>query len=59
MPNTRAGFVSPKVLAVYDQTLLERIVPMLIWDKYAQTKSIPANSNTKKGFAIRYKNIFT
>jgi len=57
MSNTIAGFVSPKVLAVYDQTLLERIVPTLIWDKYAQTKSIPANSNTKKGFAIRYKNI--
>lgn len=53
----RADFVSPKVLAVYDQTLLERVVPMQIWDKYAQSKTIPANSNTKKGFAIRYKNI--
>ena len=54
---TKGDFVSDKVLAVYDQSLLERVVPGTIWDKYAQAKTIKANSNTKKGFAIRYKNI--
>lgn len=54
---TRGDFVSAKVLAVYDQTLLHRVVVDTIWDKYGQSKPIPANSNTKKGFAIRYKNI--
>jgi len=54
---TKGDFVSDKVLAVYDQSLLERVVVGTIWDKYGQAKSIPANSNTKKGFAMRYKNI--
>lgn len=53
----RADFVSDKVTAVYDMTLLERIVPGMIWDKFAQSKLVPANSNTKTAFAIRYKNI--
>lgn len=54
---TKSDFVSDKVLAVYDQSLLERVVVDSIWDKYAQVKTIKANSNTKKGFAMRYKNI--
>lgn len=53
----KADFVSDKVLAVYDQSLLERVVVGTIWDKYGQAKSVPAGSNTKKGFAMRYKNI--
>ena len=55
--STKGDFVSAKVLAVYDQSLLERVVPGTIWDKWAQVKTIKANSNTKKGFAMRYKNI--
>ena len=54
---TKGDFVSDKLLAVYDQTLLERVVLATIYDKYGQSKEVPANSNTKKGFAMRYKNI--
>lgn len=54
---TKGDFVSDKVLAVYDQSLLERVTVSTIWDRWAQVKTIKANSNTKKGFAIRYKNI--
>lgn len=53
----KSDFVSDKVLAVYDQSLLERVVIGTIYDKYGQSKTIKANSNTKKGFAMRYKNI--
>ena len=53
----KAGFVSANLLAVYDQSLLERVTAGTIWDKYGQSKTVPANSNTKKGFAMRYKNI--
>ena len=53
----KSSFVSPALLAVYDNTLLERIVPGLIWDKYGVAKTVPANSNTKSGFAMRYKGI--
>lgn len=53
----KAGFVSDKVLAVLDMGLLKRVTQDSIWDTYGQSRSIPANSNTKKGFALRYKNI--
>lgn len=52
-----ADFVSPKVLAAYDQALLERVVEDTIWDKYGIAKQIKAHSNSKKGFVHRYKNI--
>jgi len=52
-----SGFLSSKVQAVYDRMLLERAVDSQIFDVGAQVKSIPANSNAKKAFAYRYKNI--
>ncbi len=58
MPIQKAsGFMSPKVQAVYDRMLLTRAVDNQVWDMFGQTKTIPAGSNTKKGFAYRYKNI--
>jgi len=41
----------------YDRILLERAVDNQIFDIGAQVKTIPANSNAKKAFAYRYKNI--
>ena len=52
-----SGYLSSKVQAVYDRKLLERVIPNQIFDKLAQAKSIPANSNAKTAFAYRYKNI--
>lgn len=52
-----SGFLSPKVLAIYDRMLLTRAVSNEVWDMFGQAKTIPANSNTKKGYANRYKNI--
>ena len=51
------GFLSAKVLAIYDRMLLTRAVSNEVWDMFGQVKTIPANSNTKKGYANRYKNI--
>jgi N4-gp56 family major capsid protein len=50
-------FLSSKVQAVYDRMLLERAVDNQLFDIGAQVKSIPANSNAKKAFAYRYKNV--
>ncbi len=50
-------FLSSKVLAVYDRMLLERAVDNQIFDIGAQVKTVPANSNAKKAYAYRYKNI--
>ena len=50
-------FLSSKVQAVYDRMLLTRAVDNQVWDMFGQTKTIPSKSNTKKGFAYRYKNI--
>lgn len=49
------NFLSAKVQATYDRTLLMRAVDELMFDKYGQTKSIQAGQNTKKAFAYRYK----
>lgn len=49
--------LSPKIQAVYDRKLLSRAVASQVFDMFGQAKSIPANSNTKKAFAYRYKNI--
>ena len=49
--------VSTKVQAVYDRMLLTRAIDNTVWDMFGQAKTIPAKSNTKKGFARRYKNI--
>jgi N4-gp56 family major capsid protein len=51
----RTGFASDKVLAVYDRRMLERAKQNQIFDVGAQQRVIPAGSNTKKGFAFRYK----
>ena len=51
------AFLSPKVEAVYNRMLLNRAVDTLMFDKFGMAKSIPAKSNTKKGFAYRYKNM--
>ena len=51
------GFLSAKVTAIYDRMLLTRAVDNQVWDMFGQAKTIPAGSNTKKGFAYRYKNI--
>jgi len=52
-----ASYLSAKVTAVYDRTLLERAVANQIFDMFGQSKVVPANSNAKKAFAYRYKNI--
>lgn len=49
--------LSSKILAVYDRKLLQRAVASQVFDMFGQAKSVPANSNTKKAFAYRYKNI--
>lgn len=49
--------LSAKILAVYDRKLLQRAVASQVFDMFGQAKSVPANSNTKKAFAYRYKNI--
>lgn len=51
------GNLSAKILAVYDRKLLQRAVASQVFDMFGQAKSVPANSNTKKAFAYRYKNI--
>ena len=51
------GFLSTKVQAVYDRNLLMRVTPNEVFDRYGQAKVIPAKSNSKTGFAYRYKNI--
>lgn len=51
------GFLSAKALAVYDRMLLTRATENEVLDMFGQAKTIPAKSNTKKGFAYRYKNI--
>lgn len=51
------GKLSANILAVYDRKLLKRATDALMFDKFGMAKSIPANSNTKKAFAYRYKNI--
>jgi len=51
------SFLSAKILAVYDRVLLKRATANQLFDRFGQAKSIPANSNTKTGFAYRYKNI--
>ena len=53
----KAGFASDKVLAVYDRMLLLRVTDNEVFDMFGQAKTVPAGSNTKKGFAYRYKNI--
>jgi len=49
--------LSTKIQAVYDRMLLERATDELLFDMFGQTKTVPANSNTKKAFAYRYKNV--
>lgn len=49
--------LSAKILAVYDRKLLTRAVASQVFDMFGQAKSVPADSNTKKAFAYRYKNI--
>ena len=56
-PVQSTSILSTKVQAVYDRILLERAVDNQIFDIGAQVKTIPANSNAKKAFAYRYKNI--
>jgi len=51
------NFLTPKVQAVYDRRLLKRAVDTQVFDMFGQTRTIPANSNTKTAFAYRYKNI--
>lgn len=53
----KPDFVSGQLLAVYDRMLLQRATSNLLFDKFGMSKSIPSRSNTKKGFAFRYKNI--
>ena len=55
--STKAGFVSAKVLAIYDRNLLTRAVDDQVFDMFGQAKSIKPGSNTKSAFAFRYKNI--
>jgi len=51
------SFLSDKVQAVFDRALLLRAVDNQIFDRYGIAKTIPTNSNAKKGFAMRYKNV--
>lgn len=51
----RSDFVSPNLLAVYDRRLLDRAKQDQIFDIGAQQRVIPSKSNTKEGFAFRYK----
>lgn len=51
----RPTFASAKVLAVYDRKMLDRAKQNQIFDVGAQQRVVPAGSNTKKGFAFRYK----
>jgi len=51
------SFLSSKVQAVYDRKLLRRAVDNQVFDRFGQTRTIPANSNAKSAFAYRYKNI--
>jgi len=50
-------FLSEKVQAAYDRALLMRTTANQVFDRFGQTKVIPAKSNAKKAFAYRYKNI--
>jgi N4-gp56 family major capsid protein len=50
-------FLSAKIQAVYDRRLLKRATDSQVFDRFGQTRSIPAGSNTKTAFAYRYKNI--
>ena len=54
---TAGNYLSDKVQAVYDRRLLTRAVDNQVFDRFGQSKTIPANSNAKKAFAYRYKNI--
>ena len=51
------SFLSAQVQAVYDRKLLKRATDSQVFDRFGQTKTIPTNSNAKKAFAYRYKNI--
>jgi len=51
------SFLSAQVQAVYDRKLLTRAVDSQVFDRFGQTRTIPTNSNAKKAFAYRYKNI--
>jgi len=52
-----SNYLSPKVQAVYDRKLLTRATDTQVFDRFGQTKTIPAGSNAKTAFAYRYKNI--
>jgi len=54
---THGATTSAQILAVYSRQLLRRVTPELHMDRFAQSKTIENNKNTKKGFARRYKNI--
>lgn len=54
---TKPTFASANVLAVYDRRMLERAKQNQVFDVGAQMRVIPANSNTKTGFAYRYKGL--
>jgi len=51
------NFLSAKILATFDRALLMRATDTQVFDRFGMAKTIPANSNTKKSFAYRYKNI--
>ncbi len=51
------GKLSTKAQYVYDRMLLEQATPNEVFDRFGKAKVIPANSNTKKAFAYRYKGI--
>ena len=52
-----AGKLSTKAQFIYDRMLLEQAVPNQVFDRYGKAKVIPANSNSKKAFAYRYKGV--
>ena len=52
-----SGKLSTKAQFVYDRMLLEQATPNEVFDRFGKAKVIPANSNTKKAFAYRYKGI--
>lgn len=54
---THTATKSAQMLAIYSRHLLRRVVPEMHMDRWAQSKTIEQNKNTKKGFARRYKNI--
>ncbi len=52
-----SGFSSTKAQAIYDKILLTRVVQNRVHSYGAQNRKIRKNSNAKKGFAYRYKNM--